>query len=336
MEQQYKGLGINQFSGGYNATWRKQLITLTPSLNTIDFTDTNPNLFALVNSNDVNIYGGFSILPNVSKYEFKAAQKATSKFGQPIPVNQLYLYNPSAENISIILFSMQGVFDFTVIEGMSVNLSTDNVNVGSAVNVSGFNAGVSLPSGSNLMGKVNVPELDGTKTIGKVIVPELDGNHTLGNVKVTSVPSNLKTVVGNDTLIALLQQFVSNGESTAGVEEILSKLSAIKTGIDNLVDSGGGGSSGGGSTTVNKKCLAIVSDKQTTAKTYTLDSSNVYKINHLSNDGSNDLTVNVGSVAMTVKAGEVLADIDIPSGTTSVQVSGTNISYRILYSQYNI
>ena len=252
MEQQYKGLGINQFSGGYNATWRKQLITLAPSLNTIDFTDTNPNLFALVNSNDVNIYGGFSILPNVSKYEFKAAQKATSKFGQPIPVNQLYLYNPSAENISIILFSMQGVFDFTVIEGMSVNLSTDNVNVGSAVNVSGFNAGVSLPSGSNLMGKVNVPELDGTKTIGKVIVPELDGNHTLGNVKVTAVPENLKTVVGNDTLIALLQQFVSNGESTAGVEEILSKLSAIKTGIDNLVDSGGG-SSGGGSTTCKKE-----------------------------------------------------------------------------------
>lgn len=335
MEQQYKGLGINQFSGGYNATWRKQLITLAPGLNTIDFTDTNPNLFAMVNSNDVNIYGGFSILPNVSKYEFKAAQKATSKFGQPIPVNQLYLYNPSAENISIILFSMQGVFDFTVIEGMSVNLSTENVNVGSAVNVSGFNAGVSLPSGSNLMGKVNVPELDGTKTIGKVIVPELDGNHNIGNVKVTSVPANLKTVVGNDTLINLLTQFVSNGESTAGVEEILSKLSAIKTGIDNLVDNGGG-SSGGGSTSVNKKCLAIVSDSQTTAKTYTLDSSNVYKINHLSNDGSGDLMVNVGTVAMTVKAGEVLADIDIPSSTTTVKVSGTNISYRILYSQYNI
>lgn len=121
---------------------------------TLDFLDTSPNMFLVQNPNDERILAGVSIIPTETNYEFDIPKNSTVPVGRPIRTNKLYLLNTGMVDIKVKIFSDYLPFDMGAFAGSNMNIehaeiSTDGI-------VKGFKSGVSLPSGDNNIGNVDV------------------------------------------------------------------------------------------------------------------------------------------------------------------------------------
>lgn len=142
------------------STWRRDVIEIKAGSHyEYDFLDTKPNTFYLQNRGKSEIYVGITEIPAVNDYEFKIEPLSADVFGRPIGTNKLYLYNDSINDIVVTLYSYAGVFDINVLKQLAVTVAGGGSGSGGTSFdgvITGFKTGVSLPSGSNLLGRVSI------------------------------------------------------------------------------------------------------------------------------------------------------------------------------------
>ena len=157
-----------QFRSGQNAVpWSHQEVKVSGNgLTTVYFDSSKPNMFMLQNPNNTVIHIGLSRIPTDKNYEFKIESNSSVTFGRPVPTDALYILNKGNVDVVVSLFSIYDKFDMSILQTLNVDLSKTPIFDGI---ITGFGNGVSLPTGTNKIGKVDIDSLpEGTNIIGKV------------------------------------------------------------------------------------------------------------------------------------------------------------------------
>lgn len=122
----------------------------------ISLDNSKPNMFVLQNANPVDINISLSHIPTLYNYEFQVKANTTDTFGRPSSTTKVYLFNTGSVTANVKLFSVNDTFDMNILKNTNVNIDGATVTVEDNGFIKGFQAGVSLPSGSNTIGKVGL------------------------------------------------------------------------------------------------------------------------------------------------------------------------------------
>lgn len=147
---------IRQFNtSGY--IWETNNITIEGGeVKEISLDNSKPNMFVLQNANPVDINISLSHIPTLYNYEFQVKANTTDTFGRPSSTTKVYLFNTGSVTANVKLFSVNDTFDMNILKNTNVNIDGASVTVEDNGIIKGFQAGVSLPSGSNIIGKVGL------------------------------------------------------------------------------------------------------------------------------------------------------------------------------------
>ena len=124
----------------------------------ISLDDSKPNMFVLQNANPVDINISLSHIPTLYNYEFQVKANTTDTFGRPSSTTKVYLFNTGSVTANVKLFSVNDTFDMNILKNTNVNIDGATVTVEDNGVIKGFQAGVSLPSGNNKIGKVGLED----------------------------------------------------------------------------------------------------------------------------------------------------------------------------------
>ena len=124
----------------------------------ISLDNSKPNMFVLQNANPVDINISLSHIPTLYNYEFQVKANTTDTFGRPSSTTKVYLFNTGSVTANVKLFSVNDTFDMNILKNTNVNIDGASVTVEDNGIIKGFQAGVSLPSGSNKIGKVGLED----------------------------------------------------------------------------------------------------------------------------------------------------------------------------------
>lgn len=147
---------LRQFNtSGY--IWETNNITIEGGeVKEISLDNSKPNMFVLQNANPVDINISLSHIPTLYNYEFQVKANTTDTFGRPSSTTKVYLFNTGSVTANVKLFSVNDTFDMNILKNTNVNIDGASVTVEDNGIIKGFQAGVSLPSGSNTIGKVGL------------------------------------------------------------------------------------------------------------------------------------------------------------------------------------
>ena len=118
--------------------------------------NSKPNMFVLQNANPVDINISLSHIPTLYNYEFQVKANTTDTFGRPSSTTKVYLFNTGSVTANVKLFSVNDTFDMNILKNTNVNIDGATVTVEDNGVIKGFQAGVSLPAGTNTIGKVGL------------------------------------------------------------------------------------------------------------------------------------------------------------------------------------
>ena len=113
-------------------------------------------MFVLQNANPVDINISLSHIPTLYNYEFQVKANTTDTFGRPSSTTKVYLFNTGSTTANVKLFSVNDTFDMNILKNTNVNIDGATVTVEDNGVIKGFQAGVSLPAGTNTIGKVGL------------------------------------------------------------------------------------------------------------------------------------------------------------------------------------
>ena len=122
----------------------------------ISLDNSKPNMFVLQNANPVDINISLSHIPTLYNYEFQVKANTTDTFGRPSSTTKVYLFNTGSVTANVKLFSVNDTFDMNILKNTNVSIDGASVTVQDNGIIKGFQAGVSLPSGTNTIGKVEL------------------------------------------------------------------------------------------------------------------------------------------------------------------------------------
>ena len=124
----------------------------------ISLDNSKPNMLVLQNANPVDINISLSHIPTLYNYEFQVKANTTDTFGRPSSTTKVYLFNTGSTTANVKLFSVNDTFDMNILKNTNVNIDGATVTVEDNGVIKGFQAGVSLPSGNNKIGKVGLED----------------------------------------------------------------------------------------------------------------------------------------------------------------------------------
>ena len=137
------------------SSWREDHVTIEGGkVYTLTFLDTKPNMFYIQNPNNNILKVSIGKIPRPDSYEFKIDANSTITLGRPTPTGQIYILNDGGVSTNITVYSVVKEFDMNVLKNLAI--SVDNATFQSDGIVRGFQQGVSVPSGSNMIGSVKV------------------------------------------------------------------------------------------------------------------------------------------------------------------------------------
>ena len=122
----------------------------------ISLDNSKPNMFVLQNANPVDINISLSHIPTLYNYEFQVKANTTDTFGRPSSTTKVYLFNTGSVTANVKLFSVNDTFDMNILKNTNVSIDGASVTVQDNGIIKGFQAGVSLPSGTNTIGRVEL------------------------------------------------------------------------------------------------------------------------------------------------------------------------------------
>lgn len=349
---------LRQFNDSDLSSWREQTqIIKGGEVKEIDFTDTTPNMFIINNPNPATLKVSIDSIPRLNNYEFNVDKNSVKSFGKPTGTRKIYVFNTSASDVNIKLYSIKDTFDMNVVKDLipsieETTLKTDGV-------VKGFQAGVSLPAGNNTIGTVNVESqvktaLTSLNSRQATMLTALDTTKT----KATNIESNTSEMLtDNDTIIDLLGDIKTNtasggsgGSSGSGTDltTVETKLASLETKLtsletianDNLTQN----------TDINSKLLGIkltnyvlgnpqdktpVYGNNVTSFSYTAGAKETIHFNWFMNDGGLGTFAINDTQILTVMAGEQLNELEIQLNADDVLTfTATEPMYRYKYFVY--
>lgn len=186
------------------SSWREDVIEIAASeMKQVDFLDTRPNQFCIQNDNNAELLISISKIPTLYNYEFKIEKNSTDVFGRPLRTRQVYILNNSTESITIRIYSIYKEFNLLTLKKNITNVTGGTFQSDGVVK--GFQAGVSLPTGSNTIGAVEAGSVFGgllnsilsgitaaksaTTEIKTYLAGLFDGSHKLGQVDISNKPT---------------------------------------------------------------------------------------------------------------------------------------------------
>ena len=147
-----------QFKITNAASWIEERVFIKPNgVTELTFTDFNPNMFMLQNNTNIELKISMSNYPTPDNYDRLITPHTMRNFGQPKPINILYFLNESNTSGYIKLWRLYDEFDLEINQSTDVTLPDIYIE-GQGV-VKGFGTGVSLPSGNNKIGSVDVANI---------------------------------------------------------------------------------------------------------------------------------------------------------------------------------
>lgn len=170
----------NQFRASTNGiAWSHEDVRIgANSLVTVHFDTTKPNMFMMQNPNDTVIHVGISRIPTASNYEFKVSANNSATFGRPTQTDVLYLLNKGNAEVVVSLFSVHDTFDMAILQNTSIDVSKISAFDGI---INGFGKNVSLPSGSNKIGSVEIATNTFTTSVLERLLACVDALEILKN-----------------------------------------------------------------------------------------------------------------------------------------------------------
>lgn len=127
------------------SSWRKETVTISPhEVETLDFLDTNPNMFYIINPNIAILKVGIGSLPRKNSFEFKIEPNTSEIVGRPEGSTKLYILNDSSVEINITVFSVNREFDPSILKNTTVVIDGYEIETGSEIR--GIAEGVVLPT----------------------------------------------------------------------------------------------------------------------------------------------------------------------------------------------
>ena len=186
----------------------------------ISLDNSKPNMFVLQNANPVDINISLSHIPTLYNYEFQVKANTTDTFGRPSSTTKVYLFNTGSVTANVKLFSVNDTFDMNILKNTNVKIDGATVTVEDNGVIKGFQAGVSLPSGNNKIGKVGlednvnnaITEINNTLTEQKNYI-----NYINDKIKtITQIlgikPNNTTFIYANKvSTLSVENEYVSNG-----------------------------------------------------------------------------------------------------------------------------
>lgn len=285
---------------------QKRLVSIPPfSVVTVDYIDTQPNYFRVQNNGEGSLYCSTAHIPTRTQYDFIVKSAGMKMFAEPFYRAKLYIYNPTGTEINAVVLSFRAEFDPLALALSDLEISMPD-EVESTSVITGFQA--SLPTGSNLIGKVEVENQKDYQSTLDVI----KGNQR----DYSSALANILAAVGN----------IGTPEFTGNVEVATSweseDVSTLLGRMYNLE-------------AVHGYKMQSVNETATVAGYTVTPSAKIKKIIAASNDGESDMTMTVTNEAgntcdIILKAGEVLNDVY--GSFTKVIFTGDNVPFRFIIS----
>lgn len=115
-------------TGNLNS-WRKQTARIRKGVNEVDFIDSSPNTFYIVNNTEANLYIGMGIVPSEIRYEKKIKRYTSDIFGQPNGIIKLYVFSDIDVELYIDIYSQRqdsNVFDFSILKETTIDMDGTN------------------------------------------------------------------------------------------------------------------------------------------------------------------------------------------------------------------
>lgn len=304
---------ISQFKN--LSSWREDSLTIKAGeCKEVDFHDTAPNMFICQNANDVVLYISISKIPTVKNYEFLVGKNETKTFGRPTSTRKIYVLNAGSIDATIKIFSIFDRFDLNVLKDISMSLEGAEIITDGIIR--GFESGISLPSGTNIIGKV------GLDTDEKALINHIKLNVADIQGKTANIDTNIAGIVTVDEYIYnLLNSILKND----GVNLVWLISNYMKTLVKQF--------------TPNFECTPVYMNGETSFE-YREERSGSYRIKFcwLFNDSPKDFTIMRDTTAiLTVKSGEQLSDfeIEIASGESiTFENTDNDFDFRCKYYVY--
>ena len=258
------------------SSWRETIKNCRQGITEIDFLDTKPNMFVIQNPNKYPVRIGISKIPTRDNYEMIVTKNSTASFGRPIPTGKLYIYNEVEVELQVRVFSVYDVFDMGILN--NINISLEDAKLETDGIVKGFAEKVSLPAGTNTLGKVDL-----TDDSSKVLTDAIEAFQTENNTNHEKLMS----------------------------ETDISGAVTLKTLLDAIKALGGGG---GTPSTLNGAYSISDSTGQTL---YNGDAVIFKKVGMISNTGTSTLSFMAYTDATThfdfsLDAGDFISDVSLP------------------------
>lgn len=138
----------------YSGLEKKSITIPAYSMATIEYNETLPNYYRVQNRGKTRLFCGTSHIPTANNYDFSVGGEKVKMYGEPFRKNNLYIFNPSAENIGVTVVSFAAEFDPSTLALCDLELDFSNTALETSAVISGFSS--PLPTGSNKIGMVSV------------------------------------------------------------------------------------------------------------------------------------------------------------------------------------
>lgn len=172
-----------------NVTWREETLEVHPnsSMEKYFMDSIKPNVFVFSGCN-TTLYLSTQKTPSPKDYEFQINQNDSQVFGKPIPINTMYIVNPSTATATLKLYYACMDFDPLFLK----SFKPQNIDVSAKFEGS-------IPAGSNKIGNVGISGAlpSGTNKIGNVGITGAipSGTNKIGNVGITgAIPAGENTI----------------------------------------------------------------------------------------------------------------------------------------------
>ncbi|MBE7054400.1 MAG: hypothetical protein E7391_09075 [Ruminococcaceae bacterium] len=131
------------------------------SVQTINFLGARPNYFKITNGGNSDLYLGTDLTPSKDFFDMKIPSASSMLHVEPYGRDNIYIYNPSMEDANIIITSFEAEFNPVVLALSDTGTDFSTIEINSNSVITGFET--PLPSGNNVIGKVNLNDDIGGK-----------------------------------------------------------------------------------------------------------------------------------------------------------------------------
>lgn len=311
------------------SSWREDRITIQAGeVKTIDFLQTSPNMFLVQNPNEAFLKVSISKIPRSNMYEFLVGQNASETLGRPMPTKHLYILNDSSKTADVTVYSVQDTFDMNILKNLSLMVESATFETDGIVK--GFQAGVSLPSGTNTLGKIELGDNSKTSLDTQLeAIKNAINDPTAFNAELVVTLENIKDAIDNVASKCTL--------SNTKIDQVKATVGQVKTAII----------ASNNPYCQEYKCISVENGsglKSYLASEYVGDPT-LWHIKFITNDGDNPIKIRFCTIedpsgisatnSIWLMSGETLQDLK--PFCTEIKISGTNendsaykFSYRMM------